>query len=418
MSTGSGSVVVVGAGIIGIACAHYLAEAGYSVRVIDQAEIGKACSHANCGLICPSHVLPLNEPGALLDGIKSLFNPRAAFRIRPQLRLALYQWLWQFTRRCTKSQMLRAGSALNSILESSMAEYRLLFHQGEVLGEWKENGLLYVFATLRGLDGFGATDTLLSENWGISARQLQGTELPGFDPALKDGLAGAFFYEDDGSVRPDELISQWVTQLSARGVEFVSQCSLEAVEKRGGRVEGLLTSRDRMTADHYVFAMGAWSEKLSAELGCKIPVEPGKGYSVTMSRPGISPQHPMLFPEHRVGATPFKTSYRLGSMMEFSGYDSSIPPQRIEQLQESARPYLREPTGECIEETWYGWRPMTWDSLPIVGRVPKLANALLATGHNMLGLTLAPATGRLIAELVQEQTPHIPIEAFSAGRFD
>jgi D-amino-acid dehydrogenase len=172
-----------------------------------------------------------------------------------------------------------------------------------------------------------------------------------------------------------------------------------------------------MSADHYVFATGAWSSQLSAELVCKIPVEPGKGYSVTMSRPGISPRHPMLFPEHRVGVTPFDDSYRLGSMMEFSGFDSSIPPHRIQQLQDSAVPYLVEPAGEIIQETWYGWRPMTWDSLPIIGRVPALDNALLATGHNMLGLTLAPATGKLIAELIDEREPHIAIEAFSPSRF-
>jgi D-amino-acid dehydrogenase len=127
----------------------------------------------------------------------------------------------------------------------------------------------------------------------------------------------------------------------------------------------------------------------------------------------------MLFTEHRVGVSPFDTGYRLGSMMEFAGYDTTIPPHRIRQLQTSAEPYLLAPTpppGGPIE-TWYGWRPMTWDSLPIIGPVPRLENALLATGHNMLGLTLAAATGKLIAELVDGRAPHIDPAPYSPLRF-
>jgi D-amino-acid dehydrogenase len=417
MSSAADSVLVVGGGIIGIACAHYLSEAGYRVTVIDRDEVGAACSYANCGMICPSHVLPLNEPSALWDGIKSLFNPRAAFRIRPQLRPALYQWLWQFTRRCTHSQMIDAGTQLQRILDSTMQEYRDLFDNRGLGGEWKENGLGYVFRTKKGLRAFQATDELLTEHYGISAQRIEGEDLPDFDPALKSDLAGAYFYDDDASARPDALVHHWVRRLSDAGVAVIEHCQLESVEKQGQQILGLVTSRGKMSADHYVFATGAWSSQLSAELACKIPVEPGKGYSVTMSRPGISPRHPMLFPEHRVGVTPFDDSYRLGSMMEFSGFDSSIPPHRIQQLQDSAVPYLVEPAGEIIQETWYGWRPMTWDSLPIIGRVPALDNALLATGHNMLGLTLAPATGKLIAELIDEREPHIAIEAFSPSRF-
>ena len=126
----------------------------------------------------------------------------------------------------------------------------------------------------------------------------------------------------------------------------------------------------------------------------------------------------MLFPEHNVGVTPFDNGYRLGSMMEFSGFDESIPEQRIQQLRDSAVPYLVEPYAKPEQEVWYGWRTMTWDSLPIIGRTPRLGNAYLATGHNMLGLSLATATGRLIAELVHEQTPHIDPTAFSPTRFN
>ena len=124
----------------------------------------------------------------------------------------------------------------------------------------------------------------------------------------------------------------------------------------------------------------------------------------------------MLFPEHRVGVTPFPDGFRLGSMMELAGFDATVPARRIRQLVESARCYLHEPAG-AVRETWSGWRPMTWDSLPIIGHVPGLDNAVLATGHHMLGMTMAPATGRLVAEVLSGGDPHIDPAPFSPQRF-
>jgi D-amino-acid dehydrogenase len=209
----------------------------------------------------------------------------------------------------------------------------------------------------------------------------------------------------------------WSEQLENDGVRFVEQCSVDAVETLEGQVTGLLTSQGKMTADHYVFAAGAWSSQFADSLGCRIPVEPGKGYSVTMTRPEIMPTHPMLLPEKHIGVTPFENGYRIASMMEFAGFDDSIPRARIQQLKDSAVPYLKTPEGPIEQDTWYGWRPMTWDSLPIIGRVPRLSNALLATGHNMLGLSLAPVTGKAIADLVAERASDLPLNALSPTRF-
>ncbi|HTU22921.1 MAG TPA: FAD-binding oxidoreductase [Gemmataceae bacterium] len=241
--------------------------------------------------------------------------------------------------------------------------------------------------------------------------------LPSFDPALKPGLAGAFHYEQDVSVRPDLLNASWSRRLQWRGVSFIEQCRLERIRKQRGNIIALATSRGEMSADRVVFAMVAWSPRLSSELECPIPIEPGKGYSVTTSRPDRCPRYPMLFPEHRVGVSPFERGYRLRSMMEFAGYDTTIPAHRIEQLRESATSYLAVGSPCGTLQTWYGWRPMTWDSLPIIGRVPKLQNAYLATGHNMLGLSLATATGKLLAELIAGRTPHVDPVPYSPQRF-
>lgn len=417
MSTGQQSVIIVGSGIVGIACAHYLSRDGWRVTVIDRGTIGGGCSYANCGYICPSHVLPLTEPGAIRVALKSLFNPDAPFRVKPRLSPSLWRWMLQFARRCSHRQMLAAGAHLKAILDSSMSEYRRLMEQESLECEWQQHGLLYVLRTERGLQEFARTDRLLAEHFGVRAQRIDGRDLPEFDPALKSGLAGGFHYPGDASVRPDRLNAAWAARLQAEGVRFIEHCELLQITSDGGQIRKLATSRGDMAADSCVIAAGAWSSRLAGQLGCRIPVEPGKGYSVTMTRPEPCPRLPMLFPEHRVGVSPFENGYRLGSMMEFAGFDESIPERRIRQLCRSAEPYLVTPwTGEH-QQPWSGWRPMTWDSLPIIGPVPRLTNAWLATGHNMLGVSLATGTGRLIAELLRNRPPHIDPAPYSPSRF-
>ncbi len=410
-------VIIVGGGHIGIACAHYLQQDGLEVTVIDQGEIGGACSHANCGFIVPSHVLPLTTPDALGKGLRSVFQPEAAFRVKPQLRGALFRWMWEFGRRCTHRQMLEAGRTLHDLLEASADEYQTLLRSPELECEWKDDGMLFVFRSDEALEEYSRTDTLLTSEYGLSARLIPGDELCDFEPALLDDLAGAYHYEDDSHLRPDRLNAAWTASLKTRGVTFIEQCRVEAVETIEGGVSGLCTSQGNLSADHYVFAAGAWSSSFAAGLDCTIPVEPGKGYSVTMTNPDLMPTHPMLMPEKHIGVTPFDDGLRIASMMEFAGFDTSISPFRIQQLQDSAKPFLKCPTGPAIEDTWYGWRPMTWDSLPIIGRVAHLPNALLATGHNMLGLSLAPVTGKLIADLIAERPTDLPLDAVSPARF-
>ena len=417
MSNGKDSVTIVGAGIIGLACGHYLSEAGFDVTMVERGKIAAACSKSNCGYICPSHALPLTEPGAFKAALSSLFDSKAPFRVKPTLNLSLYKWLFQFARRCNHRQMLEAGKSLQTILEASMAEYHRLIKEHSFDCEWKEDGLLYVLQTQRGMDSFAKTDELVTRHFDIPATRIEGKDLPEFDSGLKEGLAGAFLYPGDTSVRPDRLNSEWIAHLKSKGVTFVEGCELKSVRKESGRVAAIETSGGDFASTHFVFAFGAWAQKWESELGCSIPVQPGKGYSVTLPRPEHAPTHPILFPEHKVGVSVFDDGFRLGSMMEFTGYDTTIPDYRIQQLRDSARPYLTAAVDGEARAKWFGWRPMTWDSLPIIGQVPGLENGFLATGHNMLGLTLAPATGRLVAEMMTGQQGHIDPMPYSPTRF-
>ena len=410
-------VVIVGSGIIGIACAYYLTNAGLQVTVIDKGSIAGECSRSNCGYICPSHVPPLTEPGAISMAIKSLFNRKSPFRVKPSFNPSLWYWMSQFARRCTHEQVLSAGKHLQVILDASMEEYQKLVSHQSLDCEWKEDGLLYVFLSERAMEAFAETDDLLTEHFGVSAQRLMGNELTNFDEGLNNGLVGGFHYPKDRSVRPELLNREWVKELKAGGVQFIQNCELQKTRRNGNRITSLTTTQGEMEADHVIFCLGVLTSQWANELECRIPLQPGKGYSMTMDRPDQSPIHPILIPEHKVAVSPFDKGLRLGSMMEFSGYDTSIPESRIQQLRDSVRPYLRASVDGAVRETWYGWRPMTWDSLPVIGPVPSIRNAYLATGHNMLGLSLAPSTGRLISEMVTGETPHIDPTPYLPSRF-
>lgn len=411
------TILIIGGGIIAMASAHYLSDAGYQVTIIDEGKIGGACSAGNCGFICPSHILPLATPGALRSGIASLFNPSAAFRVKFRFDAAFLNWMLQFARRCNTRQMLESGRHLKSLLDSSTDEYRKLFKRGDIDGGQQSKGLLYVFQTARGMEEFGQTDALLNDQFGVAAKRIEGEALRQFDPALRSSLAGAFHYEDDMHMRPDQLNRSWAEQLQRGGVKMVENCRFQSADKAKGSITGVHTSAGPMQADHYILATGSLSAGLAREFGGRIPVEPGKGYSITMDQPKACPSHPMLLPEHHVGITPFADGLRLGSMMEFVGFDQSLPEKRLSQLRQSAELYLDSPLPTSNNEIWFGWRPMTWDSLPIIGRPPGLDNVIYATGHNMLGMTLAPATGRLVTELTTGAVPHIDPEPFSPTRF-
>lgn len=417
MSTSPRRVVVIGGGVIGTACAYYLAKSGREVTVLDRGEQGRGASSGNCGLVCPSHVLPLAEPGVLGKTLRALFAKNSPFSIRPRLDPALWSWLLNFARRCNERDMLAAATGIQALLESSMEEYRSIVEVESLDCEWESRGLLFPYRSREQLDAYAPTDRLMAESFHCSATRLDGEGLVAMEPSLKPGLAGGWYYVDDAHLRPDKLLKSWRKVLEARGVTFLEQCELKSFVKESGRARAVDTTRGEIAADAFVVATGALTPLLNGPLGCKIPIQPGKGYSLTMPRPTVCPQIPMIFPETRVAVTPFRSGYRLGSTMEFSGYDTTINRSRLQLLKDGASPYLREPYGESVEEEWYGWRPMTPDSLPIIDRSPALENVRIAAGHNMLGLSMAPATGRLVAEQIGGDAPHIDPTPYRVGRF-
>lgn len=412
-----GSVVVVGGGVIGTACAHYLHAAGARVTVLDQGRIGGACSHGNCGFVCPSHVLPLAEPGMVGKGLRALFAKNSAFSIRPRFDPALWSWLFRFARRCNEATMLSDARAIQALANSARTLYDDLMKREALECEWQTRGLLFVYQTAAEMNHYAALDRLLAEHFQQPAVRYDGEAVRELEPALKPGLAGGWHYPGDAHLRPDRLMASWRKLLEARGVTFRENGTLQGFNTSPGRATEVMTTQGPIAADAFVIATGAWTPLLNEQLGCRIPIQPGKGYSLTMPRPKVCPAVPLIFPEHKVAVTPMQSGYRIGSTMEFAGYDTTINPARLQLLRDGASHYLQEPSAEPVEETWYGWRPMTYDSKPVIDRCPTMRNVLIAAGHNMLGLTMAPATGKLVTELLTETTPHINPAPYALRRF-
>lgn len=408
-------VLVVGGGVIGAACAYYLRQAGRAVTLIDQGAFGSGCSHGNCGFVCPSHVLPLAGPGAVRGALRTLFSRNSPLKVRWQLDPAYWNWFWRFARRCNARDMLAAGHAMQTLLASSRSLYDELLANTLHDVEWEARGLLFVFKTSAALEHYAATDRLLREEFNVGATRYDGPALEQLEPALKPGCAGGFHYEGDGHLRPDKLMSAWRRVLEAEGVEIREHCELRELIHQRRVVRKALTNQGELAVEQVLIATGAWTPRLRRLLGFSLPIQPGKGYSLTMPRPAICPRLPMLFEEHRVAITPLAGGYRIGSTMEFSGYDTRLPPRRLQLLRDGAAVYLREPTAEPVWEKWYGWRPMTPDGLPFIGRLPGRDNLFVAAGHGMLGVSMSPATGRLAAELLCGQPPHIDPAPFEVG---
>ena len=417
--------IVIGGGIVGAACAHYLNRTNWDVTILERKTFGSGAAHANCGLISPSHILPIPGPGVIAKSLKGMLFPNSPFSIKPRLDFALWNWLFRFARYCNRKDMLESGKTLQRMLNSSRALYEDLFTNEPLVAEWQKEGVLFPFLHQAGMDHFAETDHLLREHFGQGADRYDGAELAKLEPALKPGLAGGWHYTADAHLKPDKLMSSWKSLLEARGVSILEEHEFLGFGNPAGsapsrgktRAAQVRTSQGEFTADAFVVATGAWTPLLNQHLSCKVPIQPGKGYSLTMARPKICPKIPMIFEEHRVAVTPWPSGYRLGSIMEFAGYNATLNPRKIQMLRTGASHYLHEPTAEPVIEEWCGWRPMTPDSLPIVDRCPAFENVYLAAGHNMLGLSMGPVTGKLIAELMNGETPHLPIETMSLKRF-
>lgn len=408
-------VLILGGGVIGLSIGLAALRAGRSVTLVEQRSVGSAASHGNCGTITPSH-LPLHAPGTLAKGLKWMLRPDAPLRIRPSLDPALLGWLAAFAKRCNARDYLATAQVKATLLKASRARLEALVADEQLACEFERSGTLYVYRDAAAFEHAAADARLLPE-LGIACETLSGDAVRAREPALNASVVGAHFHPGDARLRPDRYSAELARVVRAAGGVIEEQTTVEGFVVDGGRITSVATSRGPRSGRDVVLALGAWSPLLGRQLGLKLPIQPGKGYSITYSRPALAPVTPMVLKERSVCVTSWASGYRLGSTMEFAGYDTTLNRVRLDALARGAAEYLLDPVGPTVEEEWYGWRPMTPDDLPILGRAPNLANLVLATGHGMLGVSLSAITGQLIAELLCGRTPALDLAPYAPGRF-
>lgn len=424
--------MVVGGGVIGLAAAHRLARAGASVTVLERNEIGRGCSAGNLGWICPSIALPIPSPGLRAKGLKWFAKPDSPLYIKPSALPELAPWLARFWGYCHRKAFDHGTSLLTSFASDALALYEELAKELDEHGiEWHRRGLLMVFRDAKAL----AEEIALIEGHGYRGlRRLDESELLELEPALPAGCyAGGLHVEPEGHVEPLRLSVALAASARAYGAEIregfrVDELVFEPDAHRthavavAGQIDG---ESVEVEAGQVLIATGAEAGRLATDCGISIPLQAGKGYSITMTSPRVELRRPVYLAETKLGVTPFDGALRVAGTLELSGINHKLDGRRLAGIERLAERGLPGVTRGGERRDWVGMRPLTPDGLPLIGRLPGVDNVWLATGHQMLGVTLAPATARLLAAwLLNERDPVLAEaeaeefeKAFSVGRF-
>jgi len=409
-------VIIIGGGVIGASAAYFLQKKGWAVTLLEKDRFGCGASQGNCGLIVPSHILPLNSPEILIKGFKWLFIKSAPLLIKPRVDPDLFKWLGRFAYHCRRKNIIASALGRGALLKGAIDLHRSLIQEEGLECDWEILGALHAFRSFDELESHRAVDAFTAQ-FGISGKMMNREDALNMEPTLGNDIAGAWFYNQSAQLRPEALMKDLKRILTNRNIEIVEQAEVTGFRTNNSRAVAVVTNLGTFAAEQFVVATGAWTPLLGEALGCSIPIQPGKGYSVTMKRPSGGPSIPCFFEEAKVVATPWPSGLRLGGTMEFTGYDESLNRHRLEALLQASKRYLKRMDLSCIEEEWFGWRPMTPDGLPIIDRPSHLDNVMIAAGHNMEGMSMAPGTGKLVAEILSGDNPHIDPRPYRIDRF-
>jgi D-amino-acid dehydrogenase len=407
-------IVIIGGGAIGLSCAYQLLKSGRGVTLLEREHIGAGASMGNCGTITPS-LLPLPSPQTLRNALRWLAQRDAPLYVKPW-PLSRWPWLLSFARHCTDAEFRRILAVKAPLLLRSRELLAEIVRNAPLDCEFDERGHLSVY---RDEAQWARAQRLIPlwESAGIATEAWDARAVRAAEPALNDSVVGAHFHPGDASLRPDRYVDALRTAVESLGGIIEEGTSVACLEERAGDEVELVTTHGRRPAREIVLACGAWSPRLARSLALPLPIEPGKGYSITCLRPRLAPQIPLVLRERSVCVTSWGNHLRLGSTMEFSGYDARLNRKRLSALMRAAPEYLDLGGTPQVLQEWWGWRPMTPDDLPIIGRPYRWRNLVLATGHGMLGITLSAITGVLVSEIVNGQPASFDLAPLSPARF-
>lgn len=410
-------VVVVGAGVVGLCVAYYALQRGWRVSVLErEAPAHESCSVGNAGMVVPSHFIPLAAPGMIAKGLRWMVNPRSPFYIRPTWDPALWHWCWQFYRHATAAHVRGCREQLWRWNLRSRELYAEMAQQASF--DWTAKGLLMLCKTQAALDA-EAEVAQLARQWGGEAQVLSARETALRDPGVTMDVQGSVWFPEDCHLHPGRLMTWLRSEVQRLGGQIIGETEVTHGDTAGGRITEVHAGTRRFPLDALVVAGGVWSGVLLKKLGLRLPLQPGKGYALTLEQPRQLPQLCSILTEAKVAITPMGGKLRVAGTMEVGAWRSPVNAKRVEGITRSLAPYFPEFSEKDFANApvWQGLRPVSPDGLPYIGRVPSWQNAWVATGHAMMGLSLAPATGHWIAGQLDGETAHPGDAVFAPGRF-
>lgn len=412
-------VLVIGGGVVGLCVCYFLQKAGRHVTIVDKAEIGRGSTAGNAGHIVPSHVTPLAAPGVMSQALRwMLASPSTSpFGVQVRLSRELIDWLWHFALACTPSALSLGVPALRALCEPTPALFAEILETEGIECSHEQTGLLNVYKSRAGLEAAIEEAELLRRR-GVSATILERAELHDLEPSLRPDVIGALYLQDDGHLDPARFLDGLTDCVRRRGADLCAMTEVVGYASSHGCLHEVKTTRGDVRASQVVLAAGAWSGQCARGIGFNLRLQAGKGYSVTFHHPGDgAPRVPMILGEPKVAVTSFGRQLRGTGRLEITQPNLEIRERWMRRIESAMRDYLTLDGDLQIVGRWAGLRPTTPDGLPVIGRPAAMRNVTVATGHAMLGLTLGPITGKIVAQLVAGQSPPVTVEALSPDRF-
>lgn len=413
----SSHVTILGAGVIGLCTALYCVQRGMRVTVIERkARERDGCSYGNAGMIVPSHFIPLAAPGMVRLGLKWMWNPESPFYIKPRLDANLLGWGVHFWKAATEARVAAAAPVLRDLGLLSRQCYAEL---GQTLDfGLVQKGLLMLCKKQETLDEEAHT-AAQANALGIPAEVLDAKATAALDPAVTMSVCGSVYFPKDCHLSPARLMAALEAELARLGVEFLWETEVVGGEQEGQALRCVKTSRGQVACDEVVLCGGVWSAELAKELGLKIPMQAGKGYSLTLANPKELPKLCSICTEARLAVTPMQGALRVGGTMEMTGMDEGITQRRVRGITRAFPEYFPAFAESDFAEVkpWSGLRPVSPDGMPYIGRTRRWKNLTVATGHAMMGLSLGPATGKMVAGLLGGEKAPLKLDLMSPDRF-
>lgn len=413
-----GSVTIIGGGVSGLFSAYYLQKEGIKVTLIERGNFTDGCSLGNAGMIVPSHIIPLAQPGMIAKGLQWMLKSTSPFYIKPRLSWDLMHWGMLFWKHATKDHVQRSIPFLRDISLLSKQLFQALATEGEIDFGWHERGLLMLYKNAA-TEHEMAEEAHLANRAGIIAHILDGVQVQALEPNVCVDVRGAIYYPGDAHIYPNLLVTNLLGYLKKQGVEIFENEEVIGIEKRGREITVVQTTNHKYPTEQLIVAAGAWSPILTEKLGISLPLQGGKGYSFMLENVKNNIEIPAIMLEARATATPMDANLRFAGTLEVAGTDLSVNMNRVKGIVQGINNYYPEIEVQLPqkEKVWSGLRPCSPDGLPYIGRVDKFDNVILATGHGMMGVSLGPATGKLISEITLQKAPSMAVAPFHPSRF-